>query len=127
MTAANALRSIAGVAAGCGLFLGALQFVPWLVENSAADSNPTLFVMVHVAVAAVAGVLAGFLTALIAGRRELPHTSPVGLFMVGVAVWAMRQQAVFRPGWYQLAIAGCGPVSAMVGGGIVALLRARKS
>jgi hypothetical protein len=30
----------------------------------------------------------------------------------------MRQEGVSRPGWYQVTIAGCGPISALIGAAI---------
>ena len=122
----QAVRSALGIVAGFGIFWGALQAVPFLIEQGGADSDPMMFVLVHVSIATVAAFIAGLATAWIAGTHEFPHVSTVGLLMIGMAVLSMKSQAVFRPGWYQIAIAGCGPISAMTGGAIVALLRVRR-
>lgn len=122
----QAVRSALGVVIGFGVFWGALQAVPMLIEQGGADSDPMTFVLVHVTIATVAAFISGIVTAWIAGTHEFPHVSTVGLLMIGMAVLSMKSQPVFRPGWYQIAIAGCGPISAMTGGAIVALFRVRR-
>lgn len=60
-------------------------------------------------------VVAGYLTAWIAGRHEYPHASTVGFLLVAASVVSMRQQALVRPSWYEITVAGCGPISALIG------------
>ena len=96
-------RSAIGIIAGFLLFLAAIHWMPsW-------DLLPTLGCTV------AAALVCGFFTALIAGAHELPHASALGLLMIGLSFLSMRQQGLTQPGWYQITIAGCGPVSAMLG------------
>jgi hypothetical protein len=50
----------------------------------------------------------------------------VGLFMVGMGFLSMRAEGATQPGWQQIAIAGCGPISAMIGGAIRVLTKLRR-
>jgi hypothetical protein len=44
--------------------------------------------------------------------------------IVGMGVASMREAGIDRPGWYQIAIAGCGPISVMIGAAVRLLTRA---
>jgi hypothetical protein len=70
-------------------------------------------------------VIAGYIVARIAGSHEFPHTAALGLLMVVVSIASMRQQGIAQPGWYQTTIAGCGPISAMIGAAIRLLTKQR--
>jgi len=63
---------------------------------------------------------------LIAGAHEFPHVAAVGLFMVWLGYMSMRAEGASQPGWEQITIAGCGPISAMVGAAIRVLTKLRK-
>lgn len=121
------IRSLLSVVIGFGLFLGALQLIPALAEQTGADSEAIRYLLLHVAWTVAAAIVCGFLTALIAGSHEFPHVAAVGMLMVGLSVFSMKDQAIVRPGWYQITIAGCGPVSAMIGAAIRLLWRLRQS
>lgn len=99
----KAVRGAAGISAGFLLFLGAIHWMP------AWDLLPTL------ACTVVAALVCGFFTALIAGAHEMPWASALGLLMIGLSFLSIRQQGLTQPGWYQIAIGGCGPISAMLG------------
>jgi hypothetical protein len=76
----------------------------------------------------VGGALAGgFMAAWIAGSRELPWSAGVGFLLVLLSVLAMRRQGTAQPGWYETAVAGCGPISAVIGGTIRLLTKPRKT
>lgn len=111
----RAARSAGGIVAGFGIFYGALRMMP---ETG---------LMVNVTLTIVAALISGYLTALIAGAHELPHVAAVGISMVFLGVVSMRQQGAAQPGWHQISIAGCGPVSAMIGAGIRLLTKPRQS
>ena len=73
-----------------------------------------------------AAVVSGYITARIAGAHEFPHAAAVGLLMIGMSFLSMRQEGASRPGWYQITIAGCGPISAMIGAAIRLLAKSRQ-
>lgn len=108
------VRGLAGVAIGFALFVGALRMV-----------SPSDGLALNATCTIVAAIVAGFITALIAGSHEFPWTATVGLLMIGAGFLTMRQQELPQPGWYEMTIAGCGPVSAMFGAAIRLLIKPR--
>ena len=50
----------------------------------------------------------------------------MGLLMVVVSLVSMRLEGISQPGWYQTTIAGCGPISAMIGAAIRLLTKRRQ-
>ena len=107
------LRSIGGILVGFGIFFGIVR----------ATSGTGLLLSVTSTI--VAGVLSGYLTALIVGAHEFPHAAAVGMLMIGTGFVSMMQEGATQPGWYQISIAGCGPISAMVGAAIRLFTRPR--
>ena len=107
------VRSLSGILIGFGIFLG---IVRWM-----AGSGLLLSVTLTVA----ASLLAGYVTAFVAGAHEFPHASALGMLMIGTGFIAMRQEGASLPGWYEIAIAGCGPISAMIGAAIRLLTKSR--
>jgi hypothetical protein len=76
----------------------------------------------------VAGAIAGgFVAAWIAGSRELPWSAVVGFLLIVLSLVAMRRHGTAQPGWYETAAAGCGPISALIGGAIRMLTKPRRS
>jgi hypothetical protein len=123
------LRSLGAILAGfvvVALVIGILTPVvirAFRVENFNSFSLPVLVATIgYCVVAAIAG---GYLTAWIAGRRELPHAAGLGLLMIAMSVVSMRQHGEVRPGWYETTIAGCGPVAAFFGAAIRRLTKGR--
>jgi hypothetical protein len=123
------LRSLSAVLAGFVVFALVVGILTPVVARAfgAGDfqsfSLPVLIVTIgYCVVAAVAG---GYLTAWIAGRRELPHAAGLGLLMIATGVVSMRQHGAVRPGWYESTIAGCGPVAAFFGAAIRRLTKGR--
>jgi hypothetical protein len=107
------IRSLTAVAAGCAVTFAALRGL--------ASAHFLLSVT-----STIAGALAGgFLAAWIAGGHEIPHAAGVGFAMIVLAVVSMLRQGMLRPGWYETAIAGCGPVAAMTGAAIRMLTKKR--
>jgi hypothetical protein len=109
------VRSLAGIVLGFGLFYWAIRLL------AAHGTELGLSIIGTVA----AGCAAGYLAALIAGAHEFPHAATVGLGIVALGFASMRAAGVDRPGWYQIAIAGCGPISAMIGAAVRLLTKRR--
>ncbi len=107
------VRSIAGVLLGFALFFGIVHFF----------SGSSLLSGVGTTIAAA--LLGGYVAALIAGAHEFPHAAAVGMLMIITGFVAMRQEGASQPSWYEIAIAGCGPVSAMLGAAIRLLTKGR--
>lgn len=114
------LRSVAAVAAGFLLFLGAERIIP-----APAGVYAMNFLLLSVTWTVLAAVVAGFVTATIAGYREVPHAAMLGFLMVATGFISMKQQGIAQPGWYQTTIAGCGPVSALIGAALRLLMKVR--
>ena len=97
-------------------------------SGSPGANAPVLNYLLLSVVLTIAGaVLGGYTTACIAGSHEFPHSAALGLLMVLMSLLSMRQEGISRPGWYQTAIAGCGPVSAMLGAALRLLTKRRVS
>lgn len=109
-------RSALGVLFGFGVFFAIVQMLFAFAGS----------LLVTVTSTVAAGVVGGYITARIAGSREFPHAAMVGMLMIGMSVLSMRQAGASRPGWYQIAIAGCGPISAMIGAAIRLLAKSRQ-
>jgi hypothetical protein len=103
-------RGVAGVLLGFGAFFAIVHLL-----------SGSLFVTVAGTVAAA--ILGGYIAARIAGAHEFPHAAAVGMLMIAMSVLSMRDEGVSRPGWYQIAIAGCGPISALIGAALRLLTR----
>ena len=108
------LRSLAAVLAGFGIFFAAMRWLP--VQSFLAILGVTI----------AAALVAGFVTALIAGIFEFAHAAMVGMLVIGLAFVSMAQQGLRQPGQYQIAMAGCGPVSALLGAGFRVLMKHKR-
>jgi len=72
-------------------------------------------------------IIAGFITALIAGSHEIPQAAAVGSLMIVMTFVSMRQQAILQPGWYEITVAGCGPIACMIGAALRLLTKQSKT
>jgi hypothetical protein len=99
----NVVRSVAAVLVGYAVVAAALRLVS--SDNFVAA----------VSIAVLGALIAGFVTAWIAGRRELPHAAGVGMLIIAMSVATMIRQGDTHPGWFETAIAGCGPIAALLG------------
>jgi hypothetical protein len=118
-------RGIFAVLAGFAVTLGLIRaFSAWSgpVENYAASMNYFLVSLTSTVLAAIVG---GYVTALIAGSHEFPHAAAVGLLMIALSMVSMRQAGASRPGWYETSVAGCGPLSVMIGAALRLLTKRR--
>ena len=109
------VRSLAGVVIGFGIFFAIARL------TSAAG------LWLGIAATIAAAVISGYITALIAGAHEFPHVAAVGMLMILTGFLSMRQEGAAQPGWYQIAIAGCGPISAMIGAAIRVLMKLHRT
>src|SRR5207248_6896237 len=89
------------------------------------DAPAMGYMVVSVVWTVAAAVLAGYVTGRSAGSHEFPYSAGLGLLMVIVGVISMRQEGATQPGWRQIAIAGCGPISAMIGAALRVLTKTR--
>lgn len=125
------LRSILGVAAGFALMVALITtLTPVAARYFHAEDFRVLnqaFMMVNLTYTVTAAIVAGFITTWIAGRRELNHAAALGLLMLAISYYSMRQQGLDRPGWYEVVIGGCGPMAAMVGAAFKMLIIGRNS
>jgi len=128
-------RSALAILFGFGVFFAIVQMLSALAGSLAAGSLPTAsftgnapvnYLVLGVVWTIAAAVVAGYVTARIAGAHEFPHAAAVGLLMIGMSILSMRQEGASQPGWYQIAIAGCGPISAMIGVAIRLLGKPRR-
>lgn len=124
-------RTVLGVLFGFGVFFAFVQMLSALAGSftagNAINAAPGKYLLLSVTWTIGAAVLGGYVAALIAGAHEFPHAAAVGLLMIGMSFLSMREEGASRPGWYQITIAGCGPISAMIGAAIRLLTKSRQT
>lgn len=108
------VRSLIGILLGFGMFFVAVR---------ALSGNGLLL---SVAGTVAAAIVSGYITALIVGAHEFPHVAAVGLLIIGTGFVSMLQEGATKPGWFQITIGGCGPISAMIGAAIRLLTKPRQ-
>jgi len=111
----NPLRTIAAVLTGYALIAAILRLFP------------TDIFLLAVTRTILGAIIAGFITALIAGSHEIPHAAAVGFLMIVMTFVAMRQQAILQPSLYEIAVAGCGPIACMIGAALRLLTKPAKT
>jgi len=109
------LRTIAAVLTGYALIAAILRLFP------------TDIFLLAVTRTILGAIIAGFITALIAGSHEIPHAAAVGFLMIVMTFVAMRQQAILQPSLYEIAVAGCGPIACMIGAALRLLTKPAKT
>ena len=119
-------RGIAAVVAGFIVFIAIVRMLAALAGSLSPDAPAMGYLMLSLIWSIAAAVLAGYITARIAGSHEFPYSAALGLLMVVAGVISMRQEGISKPGWYQITIAGCGPVSAMIGAALRMLTKTRR-
>jgi hypothetical protein len=120
-------RSLLAVLLGFGFFLAIVRLLTAFTGNLEAGGALMNYLLLSVSWTVAAAVLGGYLTARLAGSHEFPHVAAVGLLMVVAGFVSMHQEGIAQPGWYQTTIAGCGPISAMIGAAIRLLTRRRQT
>jgi peptidoglycan/LPS O-acetylase OafA/YrhL len=123
----NALRGICGVMAGFVLAIAVIAVCERAaIVNFNVRTIGSGYMLASVAWTIVGAVAGGFMAAWIAGSREVPWAAGVGFLLVLLSLVAMRRQGNAQPGWYETAVAGCGPISALIGGAIRLLTKPRR-
>ena len=122
MSNARVARGVLGVLFGFGVFFAIIRMLS-AFAGSLTDAPPASYLFLSLAWTVAAAVLAGYITARIAGSHEFPHAAAVGLLIIGLGFLSMRDEGASRPGWYQITLAGCGPISAMIGAAIRVLTK----
>jgi hypothetical protein len=115
------------VLVGFGFFLAVIRMLAAFTGSLEAGGAVMNYLLLSVAWTVAAAVLGGYITARVAGAHEFPHVAAVGLMMVAASFVSMRQEGIAQPGWYQTTIAGCGPISAMIGAAIRLLTKGRQT
>jgi hypothetical protein len=110
-------RGVVGVLFGFGVFFAIVHMLS-AFAGSLSNTAPGNYLFLNVTWTIAAAVLGGYIAARIAGAHEFPHAAAVGMLMIAMSFLSMRQEGVSRPGWYQIVIAGCGPISALIGAAI---------
>lgn len=124
LKAVRIVRSVLAIVLGFGFFLVIVQMLA-AFTGSLPNAAPGNYLLLSVTWTVAASVLSGYIVARIAGAHEFPHAAAVGMLMIGMSFVWMRQEGASQPGWQQIAIAGCGPISAMIGAAIRVLAKAR--
>jgi hypothetical protein len=118
-------RSVVGVLFGFAVFFAIVHMLS-AFAGSLTNSAPVNYLFLSVVWTVTAAILGGYIAARIAGAHEFPHAAAVGMLMIGLSFLSMREEGVSRPGWYQITIAGCGPISALIGAAIRMLTKPRQ-
>ena len=121
------VRSVLAVLVGFGVFFAIVQMLNVFTSGLDASGAVMNYLVLSLTWTICGAVLSGYITARLAASHEFPHVAAVGLLMVVVSFLSMRQEGIAQPGWYQTAIAGCGPISAMIGAAIRVLTRSRQT
>jgi hypothetical protein len=119
-------RSVMGVLFGFGVFFAIINMLG-AFAGSLTNTPPANYLLLSLAWTVAAGVLSGYITARIAGSHEFPHAAAVGMLIIVLGFLSMRQEGASQPGWYQITIAGCGPISAMIGAAIRLVTKPRQT
>lgn len=118
-------RSFGAILLGFLIFFGSIRLLAALA-GTLANAPPSGYLLLSVAWTVAAAALAGYAAARMAGAHEFPHAAAVGLLIILMGFISMRQQGAFRPGWYEITLAGCGPVSVMIGAALRLLTKPRQ-
>jgi hypothetical protein len=118
-------RGILAIVCGFIVFVAIVRVTAAFAGTLSPDAAPMTYMVLSIVWTVAGAILAGYITARIAGSHEFPYSAALGLMMVILGVVSMRQEGVAQPGWRQIAIAGCGPISAMIGAALRVLTKTR--
>jgi uncharacterized membrane protein len=110
---------------GFGVFFAIVHMLS-AFAGSLSNTAPGNYLFLSVIWTVTAAILGGYIAGRIAGAHEFPHAAAVGMLMIALSFLSMREEGVSRPGWYQITIAGCGPISALIGAAIRLLTKPRQ-
>ena len=119
-------KGLAGVALGFLVFSGMMHWLAGLGEQWGTASAST-YLIANLACIIGAATIGGFIAAFLAGGHEFPWAASVGLLIVIMAFVQMRTEGANRPGWYHMMLAGCGPISTLIGAAVRVLTKPRHS
>ena len=108
------VRRLSAVFAGSVIFAGAIAVARQFQANG---------FITHLVWTVLAALAAGWVTGRIARAHEVAHAAAIGLFIVMAAIVVMRQRGATQPGPYELTLAGCGPISVMIGAAMAMVQR----
>jgi len=115
-------RSLLAVTTGLVMVVAALGFLSPLATKAFGLENFETFnfgyVMTNLAYTVLAAVIAGYTTAWIAGDGEIRHAAVLSKFLFALAMVGVVRHGQTHPGWAELILGGCGPVSALFGAAI---------
>ncbi len=115
-------RSFAAITAGLVIVVAVLAVVEPIATKAFGLENFESFnfgyVMTNLGYTVVATMLAGYVTAWIAGDREIRHAAVLAKFLFSLAILGVVRRGQTRPGWAELILGGCGPVSALFGAAV---------
>ena len=121
------VRSLIAVLAGFVLLATVVGLATPAAMRAFGISEPRTFHMgfflANLAYTLVAAVAAGYLCGRIAGKHEVAHAAAIGLAAIVASFLTMRQQGATQPGAYDMTMAGCAPISAMVGAALAMMQR----
>jgi hypothetical protein len=123
----KAVRSVVAVLVGFGVFLAFVRMLTAFTGGPEEGGAVVNFLLLSLCWSVAGAVLGGYTTARLAAVYEFPHAAALGLLMVLMSFVSMRQEHIAQPGWYQTTIAGCGPISAMIGAAIRLLTKSRQT
>jgi hypothetical protein len=121
------VRSAVAVLVGFLIFIVFVRILAAFTGGLEAGGAVMNFLLLSVIWTVAAAMVSGYTTARLAGSREFPHAAALGLLMVVVSFLSMKHEGMAQPGWYQTTIAGCGPLSAMIGAAIRLLTKPRQT
>lgn len=119
------LRSVLGVVLGC--LVGAAAGVGvsvWLFGSEPGNGAGRWLAAILALVAAQ--ILAGFVAAIIAGRRRLLHAGIVAGLLGLATVAAGLRWFDAEPGWYWATVLGAGGAAILLGGYLATVIHLRK-
>jgi hypothetical protein len=117
-------KGLAGVVLGFLVFAAITSWLAGLGEQWGPAAQST-YLFANLACIVAAAALAGYIAAFFGEGHEFPWAASVGLLMVILAFSQMRTEGANRPGWYHMMLAGCGPISALIGAAIRVLTKRR--
>jgi hypothetical protein len=118
------VKGLAGVVLGFLVFAGIASWLAGLGEQWGAAAQST-YLFVNLACIVVGAALAGYIAAFLGDGHEFPWAASVGLLIVILAFSQMRTEGANRPGWYHMMLAGCGPISTLIGAAVRVLTKRR--
>ena len=123
------LRSLLAVLSGSAVLAMVLGFATPAAMRAFDVSEVRTFQMgfflTNLAYTLVAALAAGYVCGRIARTHEVAHAAAIGLAAIVASFLTMRQQGAAQPGAYEMTMAGCAPISAMVGAALAMMRRLR--